>query len=521
MLRQIPLILVCLLCLHCASEGLPGGGPPDNEAPRLIQASLRSGSTGVDSLEKLNFVFSEALNPRNAEKNITLFPLGATEIRIRVRGRSINIEPLKAWDPNLVYTLILGKNISDLRNNTRPEPLQFSFTCADRIPENRIEGRIYELEENRTAVVCISRRSSHPDSILTNPEYFTQGGSGGHFAFHYLPHDTFYVAGYIDLDKSNSYQPRLDGRLVPSEPFIVPDSATAQSGLHCLAVHDHFLPPRLLKAESIYPSETRLEFTKKPDPATLSAAFSCNGQSPDTVLTEKKTCVLYHRAIKTDSLRLQIRNFLDHLNCPMPDSGLTIAVQALQDSLYRFTQEGKDLFVTPPPGAALLNGILETAEDTLELSLTRLTAGIYRIPEHSNALHGQFRLRMPAAEEYPQIATDSLYSIPLQLPVPEEYGSVIGTVSPGNISGCRVVLINRERQYETLCSNGRFVFSTLLPGNYDLKYYIDANGNGRRDAGRPYPYIPPEIPYLLDTGISVRARWDTELSDRYQIEVEK
>lgn len=519
-LRFHLLFLLCVfLCFRCASESLPGGGPPDREPPLLLHASILNGSTDVDSLQILEFHFSEPLNAAVAEKNITIFPLGAAETQVRVRGRSILIRPLRPWDPELVYTLILGRQIGDLGNNTLPGPLQFSFTRAGEIPQNRIYGRVYELGDDQTAAIRISRSRRNADSVLADPEYFTQSGADGYFEFQYLPRDSFYLAGYVDLDRSNSYEERLDGRLVPLSPSVLPDTGSAAM-MEFLAIQDNFLPPRLILAESLYPSATRLEFTKAPDISSPMHAFECGGQRPDTVLTEGRICILYHAPAPGDSLDIRILGFKDYLQCAMPDSSLRIPVKALKDSLYKFEQKNNMLLIAPPPDSAVLYAEFLTETDTFDLLLNREARGFYRIPEQGGALRGKLRLKMPASAFYSGIVTDTLYSIDMTLPGPAETGAVLGNIRPAGAENCRMVLKGREMEYETPCRDGAFRFEAVPPGTYRLLYYIDRNGNGRRDFGRPEPHRAPEIPYLLDTDIGVRARWDTELREPYQIGVE-
>ena len=126
---SILLLLICtFLCLQCASESAPGGGPPDKTPPTLIASTIQSGATLVPADQDIRFEFSENLNTDIAEKSITVFPLSDNTSRTIVKGKNITISPLTTWDPNVVYTIILGKNISDYRGNGLSNSMQFSFT---------------------------------------------------------------------------------------------------------------------------------------------------------------------------------------------------------------------------------------------------------------------------------------------------------------------------------------------------------------------------------------------------------
>ncbi len=512
--------MICaLFFVHCASESPPGGGPPDTTSPVALFLSISSGATNVDSMQTLRIEFSEPLNSKTLAKNITIFPLGEYDTDIRMQGKKLSITPNTPWKKNVVYTVILGKNISDLRNNHLSEPIHISFTTDSHIPQNSFRGSIANLKDNLSAVIYISRKTAYPDSIISAPEYYTQSGPGGSFSFDYLPRDTFYIAGYIDLDKSNNYKATFDGVCIPSKIHIVPDTL-AQESLVVQAVYDNFFNPRLLRAESIYPGATRLEFTKAPAVWNVPGSFQIENVRIDTVIYDEKTCVLYHDAIQKDSLTLSLHAIRDYLSCMLKDTLLTIPVTALADTLYQFEQKGDQLFITPPPGAAELTGRFESSLDTLKLTLNQLCHGIYDILPATAFTHGKWNIRMPVPAGYSNINTDSVYTVLMQRAAKSEFGAVIGYISAPISEVCRMVLEDGMHRYEITCEKQQFNFMQVLPGNYTLSYYLDANNNGRADYGRPYPYRTPEIIHVLDTGIQVKSRWDTELSEVYKIDIE-
>jgi hypothetical protein len=486
----------------------------------LVSASVKNGATGIDSMQVLQFEFSEALNARTATPNITIFPLGRHDASIRVRGRRIRITPESPWKKDVVYTLILGKNISDLRNNSMTSPIQISFTREEKMPRNQIRGRIHGLKQRDAATIHISRVDSHPDSILASPEYFTQSDASGDFYFDYLPRDHFYLAAYIDLNKSNTYNRLSDGVCVPSKPGIKADS-TELHPLDMLAVYDHFMPLRLLRARNIYPGQTELEFTKEPAVWNRNNVFLIEQLPPDTVIYDQKKCILYHRAVLSDSLSLSITGLKDHINCTLEDTLVRIPVSTMKDTLYAFEQKNNILFITPRPDASVLQGIFMSATDTSALSLSRLNHGIYKIPFVPVAVRGQWKVNIPLSVSYPHMFVDSSYTVPIQLSARPEHGAVVGRLDKAVPETVRLVLESSTQHYEIAPAGSDFLFPEVLPGNYTLSWYSDRNGNERPDPGRPFPFDAPEIVFLLETNIQVRARWDMELEDTYKIDIEK
>ena len=61
--------------------------------------------------------------------------------------------------------------------------------------------------------------------------------------------------------------------------------------------------------------------------------------------------------------------------------------------------------------------------------------------------------------------------------------------------------------------DGRFTFSALPAGAYQLRFWLDEDGDGRWTGGRLAPYRAAEPLLLLAEPERVRARWDTEIAD--------
>jgi hypothetical protein len=101
-----------------------------------------------------------------------------------------------------------------------------------------------------------------------------------------------------------------------------------------------------------------------------------------------------------------------------------------------------------------------------------------------------------------------------------ETGTVFATTDILMPKTIRFVLSNQQEHYESIPNGNKILFKNILPGTYDLAYYIDTNLNERRDLGKNEPFIKPEFLYPLDKHIDVKARWDTEITEPYKIVIE-
>lgn len=509
------LVLSIILFTGCASEALPGGGPPDTTPPALIGMNVPSGSIGVPNDQEIVFYFSENLNPDNIEKQITVFPISGERVKIRQRGRNLSIAPNGEWDTSVVYTIIAGKGISDIRGNNIVQPVQLSFTSGATIPKNMILGKVQELDRETSATIAISRKSANPDSIIMFPEYYTQTDPDGQFVFEYLPADTFHIAGYVDMDKSNSYKDKFDGVCIPENPNVLPD--TSSKVLLMEALYDNFLTGRIIKAEHLDPSLTEITFSKDPDSQNGPENILVDAMPVDSVIFDNNVCRVYHRETQKDTVELAIKDLVDKVGVIFADSVFFLPTIQWPDSFFHFEQIGQSIRITPDPLAAELNAVFQS-NDTSAIVLKRLTAGFYALPRSKSQQQGTCLPDMPFLNE--RTVSDSGYAFNLRIAALPEYGSVMGSLVADRLATLMLVLHNDKTSYEIAMREPAFAFKNVEPGTYALSYYIDANANFRRDRGRPYPHEKPEFLHLLDERVDVRARWDTKLAEPYKIVVD-
>lgn len=126
----------------------------------------------------------------------------------------------------------------------------------------------------------------------------------------------------------------------------------------------------------------------------------------------------------------------------------------------------------------------------------------YRIVVDSNAVTGLYSANgSPAAEHELRIAKA------------EELGSLKVTLSnyPTD-SPIYVYLLNKTEEQLAMTqpdSVGLISFTELIPGEYYLKLFVDANANGQWDGG-VYPYTQPEVVNYLPKALSVQVRFATQ-----------
>jgi hypothetical protein len=96
----------------------------------------------------------------------------------------------------------------------------------------------------------------------------------------------------------------------------------------------------------------------------------------------------------------------------------------------------------------------------------------------------------------------------------EEYSSLILSVEPFIEHAVLELLDANDRVVKTLkAKKGQSAFLNVLPGDYYLRMFVDANENGKWDTGNYAKNIDPEMVYYYPDKITLRANWDIEFDE--------
>lgn len=200
--------LIALLAIPaCAQTGMPPGGPPDREPPRVVgvtpdtnAVNVRAGSIGVQFSE----VVSERPQgaPTLAELFIVSPSLGPASVSWR-RTR-VEVTPRGGLRPNTTYTLRMLPGLMDLDNNVDSTGLELVFSTGPALATGRIEGRAFDWVAARPAQKALVEAVSLPDSA----RYGTESDSLGAFAIRNMPPGTYLLRTHLDQNRNRV----VDGR---------------------------------------------------------------------------------------------------------------------------------------------------------------------------------------------------------------------------------------------------------------------------------------------------------------------
>lgn len=204
--RLIRVSLVTCAFAACASPGMPPGGPPDVDAPRLVGVAPDSGRVNVTP-RSVVFRFDEVVSesPPGAATLASLFvisPQHGTAV-VEWQREEIAVRPRRGWRPNTVYSVIMLPGLADLRGNVRREGAATLFATGAVIPTTAISGTLFDWAAGSPVAVGLVQAMA-PDSTI----YLAYSDSAGEFSLRHLPAGTYEVTGVVDANRNRALDPR-------------------------------------------------------------------------------------------------------------------------------------------------------------------------------------------------------------------------------------------------------------------------------------------------------------------------
>ena len=156
------LYLVILFLLGCALPGPITGGTPDEDGPILVSISPKNKSIQIKPDQKIILTFNEPLNPISIPSSIIL----STDYNLKIRGRTIIIEPDEIWPYNQIINIKLSRKIEDYYRNRMVNPIDLAYSTGIDIPKSYITGKILGLSPENIVEVGLYNWPIHDSSLF-------------------------------------------------------------------------------------------------------------------------------------------------------------------------------------------------------------------------------------------------------------------------------------------------------------------------------------------------------------------
>jgi hypothetical protein len=253
----------------CASPGLPPGGPPDPDTPKIVRITPDTNAVNVQAKSALIF-FDEVISERpsnggpGAPARPGSTPVGSTlasivslspsdgRDEVLWRRTAIEISPRRGFRPNTAYRVTLLPGVADLRGNTVSVPTEWVFSTGPSLSKGEVVGAVFDYAAGKTAPNAQVEIFLPADSVL---RWVARADSTGRFRVRDLTAGTYRVRAYIDANND-----RRPGTREPYDTSTVTIDTLGRADLYAF-VRDT-MPPRIEQIELVDSTALRLRFDR-------------------------------------------------------------------------------------------------------------------------------------------------------------------------------------------------------------------------------------------------------------------
>lgn len=553
-LKSIAVVSVLLICIHCANQVGPSGGPDDKTGPMLVGTNPPSGSLKINPTQEIRFVFNEWISPSNVQKSVAIYPVLKKGFRVKVSRRTLIITPRERFADSTTYHVIVTSSLQDLRGNGVTTPINLVFSTGATLDSGVVEGCVHDPSKRhflpKTALFRINE--SFKDSLLFSfPDYVVQADSNGHFLFENIRTGQYKIIAFTDENNDSRITPGIEKvYTTPSKTIDIQNKRDTNNLL--LFLHQSSLDTTLPRLGQINPLSGKViyaQWRNKIDTTVITGlTYSIEQIEPSISKVPIRTVIV---------LPSQDRFFIEMQN-PMSASPYRLIASfktQRYDSLFTifdtlrfngnptFIDTVKPKFLQWLPGGivdlhdeiklvwnkpirlqstqlfaydTLGDTIAFRADSTWNDSTTLTHMKAFRPGKTYKLKIGKSVVKDIFGQMARAIDTVDTFAASLQIRVihPDSIATSLDgsadCLPKDNLRRWIFKPLNRQKTYEVPEKNGIFRFDSIIASKGTFAYYRDLNQNGRFDQGKIIPWIPTE-PYtqLYDT-VEARANWDIE-----------
>ena len=492
--------LAAWVCISCAKQSSPMGGPKDEEPPKLISSDPADQSTGIRP-EKMVLTFDEYVGLDNPAKGIVITPkINKDLVEFTALKNTITVLLKQELEDSTTYVFDFQKSVVDISERNPAEKLKLVFSTGNQIDSLNLSGKLRLAfsegkEDYKNVLVGIYPLDDSTDVFTAPPYYLGQVDTLGQFNLSNLKAGAYRAYAWKDNNgnlkaefKSEDYD------FLPDTVYLNPEKI--DSAYFNLAKAD-LTPIKVLRTgnfgknfdvilnrnplgrkveikglgEDIFyvQGDKRLRFyPKKPIQDSLQLTLSVQdsvGFSKDSLIWAKFPV----SERKPEKLSLQVnsgKSFYQNLNME-----LTFNKPITQIRLDSLGIKADSLFI--PIRQEMLSFTDSSRRDVLQIqaflpdSLDTELVTLVASDSTFQDIEGEYNEKKVEANYRKLLRKNLADGIS---------GSIEGTSGPLVIQ-----LINGKKEiaYEQILKEGgKFSFSLLDPGTYSLRVIEDKNGNG-------------------------------------------
>ena len=290
--------IACVCCTivlfaACAQVKSPGGGPVDEEPPRVVSVAPADSSVSVERDTDVVMRFSERMSKSTVEDALFIAPYpepyprlrwshGDTELRLEFGGRLAE---------DRTYVITVGTGASDIHNVHLDPAHTCAFATGDSLDEGRISGTIYQLQGAAPVPASGLTVGLFPlvegDTVSVYDryaEYESQTGSDGSVTFTNLAPGRYRLIAWND--RQHDYRVGTDEPVaLPVRDIVLDQGADAELPPTMLSDRDAEAP-ELLYTRAVDQHHIELNFSEDVDVGSVQIRTSGEDSLDITVLAQ-------------------------------------------------------------------------------------------------------------------------------------------------------------------------------------------------------------------------------------------
>jgi len=544
--------LIIIFIINCAKREFPSGGPMDVTPPQILEVFPANNSLNVDLSTKITITFSKPMDKVKTEQSIFITPVPEAPFKFRWKKNSLTLEPSKPLEKDKTYVINIGTNAQDMHNNKLEKSYSFAFSTGQKLDSGSISGRAFfqsKAEKGVSIWTYPLSKSKDPNPEVDKPEYATLSDQNGEYTLSHLANDLYRLFAVKDLNNDLLWEPDKEPLGVTTKDLNLIQDSLSFSNIDFELVLRDTTAPQLVGCQSLDRRDVRLEFDEpmstqrlyeRQNYKILSDSIPGESLSVELVYTkgeDYQKVYLVTEEMSKRKYKVSIQNLTDLFGNKLDQKfsewvfegsesadksplKLVSTYPTAGDANIPLDDQIKLFFEKPPETTSFEKGFLlqDTTGQKVEGNLLWKTpTSLFFSP--SKTLQGKMKYQLTmekVADLWGNALADTSFKLGFIIVDPDTLSSLSGRVENLSQNKGEIVidlkkLEKPELSYEKkLKESGDFKFENVFPGKYNLKAYLDLNGNGILDLGKPLPFEPAEPEIFYPDTLNLRPRWETE-----------
>ena len=180
------LFFTCLVCLSCAKQSSPMGGPSDEAPPKLLSSSPPDQSTSIKP-EKIVLTFDEYVGLENPAKGVVITPkINKDLVEFIALKNTITVLLKQELEDSTTYAFDFQKSVVDISERNPAENLKLVISTGNQIDSLNLSGSLRfpyseTQEDYKNVLVGIYPLDDSTDVFTAPPYYLGQVDTLGNF----------------------------------------------------------------------------------------------------------------------------------------------------------------------------------------------------------------------------------------------------------------------------------------------------------------------------------------------------